>query len=60
MLRQIAGLCGVRQLFLFGQIAFVIRSVLSAIAPNYPLLLGARLIQGLGAASGIKAVSELK
>ena len=48
---RIADLYGARRLFLFGLTVFAIGSILSAIAPNYPLLLGARLIQAVGGAA---------
>ena len=42
---RIADLYGTRRPFLFGLIVFTLGSILSAIAPNYSLLLGARIIQ---------------
>ena len=48
---RIADLHGARRLYLFGLIVFVIGSVLSAFAPSYSLLLGARIVQGIGAAA---------
>ena len=48
---RIADLYGARRLFLFGLTVFAIGSILSAVAPNYPLLLGARLIQAAGGAA---------
>ena len=48
---RIADLYGTRRPFLFGLIVFTLGSILSAIAPNYSLLLGARIIQAVGGAA---------
>ena len=48
---RIADLYGANRLFLLGLSVFVLGSILSAIAPNYPLLFGARLIQAVGGAA---------
>ena len=48
---RLADLYGARSLFLIGVAIFSVGSLLSALAPNYPLLLAARVLQAGGGAA---------
>ena len=48
---RLADLYGVGRLYAVGLAAFLAGSVACALAPGYPVLLGGRLVQGLGAAA---------
>ena len=48
---RLADIYGARSLFLVGVTIFCVGSLLSAIAPNYSLLLGARIVQAAGGAA---------
>ena len=52
---RLADVLGRRRLYVAGVTVFTIASLLSAIAPNLPLLLAARAVQGAGAAAMIPA-----
>lgn len=48
---RLADIYGARRFFLFGILLFSLGSLLAALAPNYELLLGARVVQALGGAA---------
>ena len=48
---RLADRCGARPLFLLGVAVFSAGSLLSALAPNFPLLLAARIVQAIGGAA---------
>ena len=48
---RLADLYGVGKLYAVGLTAFLVGSAACALAPGYPVLLGGRLVQGLGAAA---------
>ena len=48
---RLAELYGVGKLYAVGLTAFLVGSAACALAPGYPVLLGGRLVQGLGAAA---------
>ena len=48
---RLANIYGARRFFLFGILLFSLGSLLAALAPNYELLLGARVVQALGGAA---------
>ena len=48
---RLADRCGARPLFLLGVAVFSAGSLLSALAPTFPLLLAARIVQAIGGAA---------
>ncbi|MFJ4679708.1 DHA2 family efflux MFS transporter permease subunit [Kitasatospora sp. NPDC088783] len=52
---RLADVLGRRRLFVFGIGAFTVASLLCALAPNIPVLIGMRMLQGIGAAAMIPA-----
>jgi EmrB/QacA subfamily drug resistance transporter len=56
---RIADLAGRKRLFLWGLVTFTTASALSGLAPSLGVLIGARLVQGLGAAMMIPAALGL-